>query len=92
MNLQAISQTFAQTLEIKQVEFYPPNYGNHDVTFYCYFPYAKLLAVYGISIDAYHRLNVKDFYGLLSVTFHLPVEASDIIEAEAEAEDKKCPF
>lgn len=82
MNMQTISQTFAQTLEINKVEFHPSNYGSHDVTVYCYFPYAKLLAVYGMSKDAYDRLNVESFYGLLSVTFHLPVEASDIIEAE----------
>lgn len=92
MNIQAISQNFAQTLEINRVEFYPSNYGGHDVTVYCYFPYAKLLSVYGMSKDTYDRVNVKTFYGLLSVTFHLTVEPADIIEAEAEAEDKKCPF
>jgi hypothetical protein len=84
MNLQTISQTFAQTLEINKVEFHPSNYGNHDVTVYCYFPYAKLLAVYGMSKDTYDRVNVQMFYGLLSVTFHLPIEPSDIIEAETE--------
>lgn len=78
MNFQTISQTFAQTLEVNKVEFHPSNYDSHDVTVYCYFSYAKLLAIYGMSKDAYYRLNVENFYGFLSVTFHLPVMASDI--------------
>lgn len=92
MNLQAISQTFAQTLEIKKVEFHPPVYGNHDVSVFFYFPYNKLLVIYCMSMDVYKRLNAENFWGYLYTTFYLPVEASDIIEAEAEAEDKKCPF
>lgn len=87
--MQTISQTFAQTLEINKVEFYPSNYGRHDVTVYCYFPYGKLLAIYAMSKDTYDRVNVQTFYGLLSVTFHLPIEASDIIEDETVP---VCPF
>lgn len=88
MNLQAISQTFAQTLEINRVEFYPPNYGAHEVSVYCYFPSGKLLAIYGMSQEVYDRVNVQTFFGLLSVTFHLPITDADIIEAE----QVNCPF
>ena len=83
MNIQTISQTFAQTLEIDKVEFHPSSYGRHEVTVYCYFPFGKLLAVYCMSKDTYDRVNVETFYGLLSITFHLPVQPSDIIEGEA---------
>ena len=89
MNLQTISQTFAQTLEINKVEFHPPVYGNHDVSVYCYFHFTKLLAIYGLSHQVYEKLNVNAFYGFLSVTFHLPIEPSDIIEAE---KTPVCPF
>lgn len=84
MNLQKISQTFAQTLEIKEVEFHPPVYGNHDVSVFCYFPFGKLLAIYCMSMDVYKRVNAENFSGYLSTTFHLHIEASDIVEAEAE--------
>ena len=89
MNFKTISQTFAQTLEINKVEFHPSNYGSHDVTVYCYFPYGKLLAVYAMSKDTYDRVNIETFYGLINVTFHLPIEPSDIIEAENAP---VCPF
>ena len=89
MNMQTISQTFAQTLEINKVEFHPPTYGSHDVSVYCYFPYAKMLAIYGMSQGVYDRVNVQTFFGLLSVTFHLPITDADIAEAEAVP---VCPF
>lgn len=80
--MQTISQTFAQTLEINKVEFHPPVYGNHDVSVFCYFPFGKLLAIYCMSMDVYKRVNAENFWGYLYTTFHLHIEASDIIEAE----------
>lgn len=82
MNLQTISQTFAQTLEIKKVEVHPPVYGKHDVSVFCYFPFGKILAIYCMSMDVYKRVNAENFSGYLSTTFHLPVMASDLQESK----------
>lgn len=83
MNILPIDTTFSQTLQIDSINVMPSNYGEAQVSVYCYFPNLKQLYVYFMSMDVYNRIDVSTYYGYLKTVFHLPVEASDIIEAES---------
>jgi hypothetical protein len=74
---------FEQHLSVLSIEIHPVSYGSHEVTVYCYFHYTMQLCIYQMSRDVCEKLDVTKFYGYLSHTYHLPVEASDIIEAES---------
>lgn len=88
MNILPIDTTFEQTLQIDSINVMPSNYGNAEVSVYCYFPNLKQLYVYFMSMDVYKRMDVTTFYGYLKTVYHLPIEPSDIVEAETV----KCPF
>jgi hypothetical protein len=82
--------SFDYLLHILSVEIYPVSYGSHEVTVYCYFEYTMQLCIYQLSKDVCDKLDVTKFYGYLSHTYHMSIDAADIIEAETET--VKCPL
>lgn len=76
---------FEHLLYIQSVEIHPVSYGSHEVSLYCYFPSIMQLSIYQMSKEVCDKLDVTNFYGYLSHTYHMSIEPSDIIEAEAEA-------
>lgn len=85
------------TIEGKKVEGIKINsfleFGKHEVTVIFHYYGLNRIVFYLMPLDLYERC--KHHYAdqdLYKVIFHMSVEPTDIIEAEAEAEDKKCPF
>lgn len=84
MNLQPIDTTFAETLLIDSINVMPSNYGEAEVSVYCYFPNLRQLYVYFMSMDVYNRIDVTTFYGYLKTVYHLPITEADIVEVDSE--------
>lgn len=90
MKIQDICEQF-KTLEIKEIAINPfisISTGKHDITAFFYYPNLKKMSIYLLSHETCKMLDTNKEY-FLKIVYHLPVEASDIIEAETVP---VCPF
>ncbi len=84
------TQTF-EGLTINELavhNFVSDAYPKHEMTAYFYYPNIKKLSVYVCSAEYWNKVSLSLEY-LHKVVYHLPIEASDIIEAE---KTPVCPF
>ncbi len=85
------------TIEGKKVEQIKINsfleFGKHEVTVIFYYYGLSRVVFYLMPLDLYERCKHHyDDQDLYKVIFHISVEPTDIIEAEAEAINPVCPF
>lgn len=91
MKIQDMCEQF-NAMEIKEIAVNPfisVYTEKHEITAFFYYPNIKKLSIYLLSNDTFNVLDENSEY-LIKVVHHLPIEASDIIEAEAES--VKYPF